>query len=330
MHSEEVLTGMNSYMLQHLTFYLIVCGVCITVMITEWIGHRLLFSADPNSIVFNELPAIGSAVFVVFVAAALMTPPSSFSLLLFVLGVTKLGFPEILMQCWTAFNVSIRVTNKQTTPQSTFAFITNYLGAVGLMLHHFMMVTIFAGSMTHVLSYGDSVSYNFNMNMILFLVLFQHLLHQLLGSFGLAATLLIGTIEFFFQWYIVSALGEAPTTITAVAVFSLALSHWLMTPLFIFNGTPHSRGQHEVLAAEERNEELRAPTAKYDADARSARNVIGAARSGASLQQRRKARKSMVAAMHDNTGPSPSKTVALEDFEVGAVGLTSNTNSTAV
>jgi hypothetical protein len=243
----------------------------------------------------------------VFVAAALMTPPSSFSLLLFILGVTKLGFPEILMQCWTAFGVPIRITTKPVTPVTTKEFIVNYLGAVGLMLHHFMMVTIFAGSMSHVLNYGDYVSYQFNMNMILFLVLIQHLLHQLCGFFGLAATLLIGIVEFIFQWYVISAIGEAPTTITAVAVFSLALSHWLMAPLFIFLGTPHHRGEHEVQLVEEQEEELRRENLQgSDSQARSARNVIGAARSGEALRQRRKRRQTLVAALQES-GASPQK-----------------------
>eukprot|EP00967_Tisochrysis_lutea_P031539 scaffold37189_cov31-Tisochrysis_lutea.AAC.6 len=39
---------------------------------------------------------------------ALITPPSAFSLLLFMLGVTKLGYPEILMQCWKTWDISIR------------------------------------------------------------------------------------------------------------------------------------------------------------------------------------------------------------------------------
>jgi hypothetical protein len=46
------------------------------------------------------------------------------------------------------------------------------------MLHHFMMCTFFAGSMSHVLVFEDHNAYRFSLNTILFLVLLQHLLHQ--------------------------------------------------------------------------------------------------------------------------------------------------------
>jgi hypothetical protein len=46
------------------------------------------------------------------------------------------------------------------------------------MLHHFMMCTFFAGSMAHVLVFEDMVGYRFSLNTILFMVLLQHLLHQ--------------------------------------------------------------------------------------------------------------------------------------------------------
>jgi hypothetical protein len=166
------------------------------------------------------------------------------------------------------------------------------------------MVSVFAGSMVHVLNYGDVVSYGFNMNMVLFLVLVQHLIHQLWDGISLIATLLSGIVEVIFQWYIISAMGEGPTTLANVAVLSLALSHWLMAPLFILLGTPHQKGEHEVLVAEEKEEELRAES---DPQARSARNVIGAAKSGEALRHRRKRRQELVAAMHESeSGSRPS------------------------
>jgi hypothetical protein len=253
--TEEIWTGMNSYMSQHLMYYLLLGGLCMTVLITEWIGHRILFSADEDSLMFNELPAIGSAVFVVFVAASLMTPPSSFSLLMFVLGVTKLGFPEILIQAWKAFGVNIRATDDPVEDRSWPFFICNFMGAVGLMLHHFMMIAVFAGSMAHVLNFGDPVAYRFNLNVILFFVLSQHFLHQIFGHHQTASAVLIAIVEVFFQWYVVSGLSEAPTTLITVSAFSLALSHWLMAPLFVIHGTPSHNGEHETLAARENVEE---------------------------------------------------------------------------
>ena len=100
--------GMNSYVVQHLMFYLNQAGMCLTIIIVEWIGHRFLFAAAPDSLMFHEFPAIGNAVFVIFVGVTLMTPSSAFSVLLFILGVTKLGYPDILLQCWTVWDIKLR------------------------------------------------------------------------------------------------------------------------------------------------------------------------------------------------------------------------------
>ena len=89
-HTEPLISSTNMYILMHLQYYLLFAGMCTTIIIIEWIGHRFFFSADKSSVMYNEIPAVCSAVFVIFVATALLTPTSAFSLVLFVLGVTKL------------------------------------------------------------------------------------------------------------------------------------------------------------------------------------------------------------------------------------------------
>ena len=71
--SEPVLSNMNTYISMHriLMFYLLFAGMAMTIIIIEWIGHRY-FGVSKNSIFYNEVPKVGSAVFVIFVSIALI------------------------------------------------------------------------------------------------------------------------------------------------------------------------------------------------------------------------------------------------------------------
>ena len=143
--SEPVLSSnMNTYISMHLMFYLLFAGMAMTIIIIEWIGHRY-FGVSKNSIFYNEVPKVGSAVFVIFVSIALIK------------------------------------------------------------------------------------------NVILFLVLFQHLIYQFYNVAGPFTVIFAGIVEVFFQSFVFANLGEASTTLTAVSIFSLALSHWLMMPLAILH-----------------------------------------------------------------------------------------------
>lgn len=200
----------------------------------------------------------------------LITSTLSFALLLFVSLCAHQGYPDILLQSWKTWNIKVRPeededevinqmedmaskaprvradsvtkhasyegSDKQDEGNTNVTFVVNFLAAVGLMLHHFMMCAVFAGHMAHILTYDDWAGYSFSLNTILFCVLLQHLLHQLWGSLPVTCTIMIGVVEVFFQWFIVSAIGESGTTITTISVLSLLLSHWLMMPLAVFSG----------------------------------------------------------------------------------------------
>lgn len=179
------------------------------------------------------------------------------------------GYPDILLQSWKAWGIKVRPevdeddvdaikrdetasprvrsdsvtkhasyegSDEQDASYTNVTFVVNFLAAVGLMLHHFMMCAVFAGHMAHILTYDDWAGYSFSLNTILFCVLLQHLLHQLWGSLPVTCTIMIGVVEVFFQWFIVSAIGESGTTITTISVLSLLMSHWLMMPLAVFSG----------------------------------------------------------------------------------------------
>ena len=285
-HSETILSGLNMYIVLHITFYLLATAMYMVVILLEWIGHRVYSAAFVTSILNVELPVVGDAIFVLFVAIAITTPTSSFSLMLFIIGVTKLGNPEILKQCWIVWDIpltedtptptegpsatasrakpamstnrrrtllraasvlirkpSMEVKKRKGASVISVDQVVSYLAAVGLMLHHFMMCTVFAGNMAHVLTFDedDIASFSFTLQMILFLVLAQHVVHQLFsnGIFPFSDQLgliLLIVIEVSFQWYCYSNLRSSPTTLTTVAVFSLALSHVLMAPEMFLHG----------------------------------------------------------------------------------------------
>eukprot|EP00967_Tisochrysis_lutea_P031540 scaffold37189_cov31-Tisochrysis_lutea.AAC.7 len=50
---------------------------------------------------------------------------------------------------------------------------------------------------------------------------------------GVVVLAFIGIVELFFQWFVISNLGEAGTSLVAISVLSLAMSHWLMMPLAV-------------------------------------------------------------------------------------------------
>ena len=101
-NSEHILSGLNSYQLQHLLYYVMLVGTFITIMTLEWIGFRMHSSATSHWIK-SELSLLGDAIFVTFVTGALIYPDSSFSYVLFLIGTSKGLYPQILMTLWNAY-----------------------------------------------------------------------------------------------------------------------------------------------------------------------------------------------------------------------------------
>jgi hypothetical protein len=117
--------------------------------------------------------------------------------------------------------------------------------------------------MAHILAYDDWVGFNFSLNTILFCVLVQHLLHQLWGSLPITCTIMLAIVEVFFQWFIISSIGEAGTTVTTISVLSLMLSHWLMMPLAAYSGFSskslhRSEIQEQAIESDSEDEYVRA------------------------------------------------------------------------
>lgn len=71
------------------------------------------------------------------------------------------------------------------------------------------------------------------MRVVLFLVLAQHLILQLMGGSNIVAVSLLAVTEFFFQHFAISFIGESGSILLCTAVFKLLISHWLVLPAFV-------------------------------------------------------------------------------------------------
>jgi len=103
-YTEPVFGYTNKYILGHLLFYMLLSGTLMSIIVIEWVGHRFYGSLAGTALAV-ELPKVGHILFVVFVSAGMLLPQGVMSLLVFLMGVTKLGYPEVCMSVWMAFEV---------------------------------------------------------------------------------------------------------------------------------------------------------------------------------------------------------------------------------
>ena len=104
-YSETLMSYTNTFIMNHMMFYMLLMGTCSIVIITEWLGHHFYLGHQDGEILGSEIPQLGHAAFVLAVSVALLTPPSVMTVLVFIVGLTKVGYPEMLINCWLAFGV---------------------------------------------------------------------------------------------------------------------------------------------------------------------------------------------------------------------------------
>eukprot|EP01047_Picozoa_sp_COSAG01_P021925 COSAG01_NODE_1287_length_10887_cov_17.346924_11_plen_966_part_01 len=107
-YTEPFMSLTNTYILNHLMFYMLLMGTCSMVVISEWIGHHFYLGFHDGEILGSEIPMFGHAAFVLAVSVSLLTHPSVMTVLVFILGITKVGYPETLINCWLAFGVAVK------------------------------------------------------------------------------------------------------------------------------------------------------------------------------------------------------------------------------
>ena len=107
-------------------------------------------------------------------------------------------------------------------------FSIHFLCGCGIMLHHFSLIMIFIASSLDLL-FTEDYAFAHGLTGILFLVLFQHVVGQIVVG-GLLKLGLLTVNEIFFQWFAISALADAGGSIGTVGTLGLMASHFLMAP----------------------------------------------------------------------------------------------------
>ena len=92
----------NGFIANHLVYFLMFTGFEIMCVTTEWVGYEYHFHCETHNKLSRYLPLIGHSVFVVFVSLAYMLPPSAMSGIVFLVGITQLGYPEMIMRSFNA------------------------------------------------------------------------------------------------------------------------------------------------------------------------------------------------------------------------------------
>ena len=77
--------------------------------------------------------------------------------------------------------------------------------------------------------FTEELAYQMGLISILFLVLLQHLVAQIVPS-ALVKGLILLVIELFFQWFAISSISDAGSSLGTVGTLGLMVSHFLMTP----------------------------------------------------------------------------------------------------
>uniref|UniRef100_A0A7S2MWZ0 Uncharacterized protein n=1 Tax=Haptolina brevifila TaxID=156173 RepID=A0A7S2MWZ0_9EUKA len=295
-HSEGVFGAMNLYIASHLTWCLMFIAFETMCLILEWTGYAYYFASDKGGFLRSFLPMVGRIVFVVFCSLAFTMPPSAMSGLLFIVGITQVGHPEMIMQSFNAAGINPEPadTGKQASPSDEMAstagmtqadptvtshrvttglrrrhkiqrqasifhrpsvvnqvnaFLTTTpqddqltwvdlisggverMSAVGVCLHHMSMICVYLGYSLNILFTPQRILY-LGVRLVIFLVLVQHLIFQLVGAtfFGISGLIIS---EYLFQHYSISYMGECGSTLLTTSIFKLMLSHYLMLPLIV-------------------------------------------------------------------------------------------------
>lgn len=194
------------------------------------------------------------------------------TLILFVLGVTKAGYPEVLMACWAAHGVPIeppetfKVKSDHASkhkdkrkirfkvPDINFSFhmhhwttkayrASQHLAATGLMLHHLTMVNVIIAFfltnqgghskyLLHQEHVDAAISFNIGLLGVLYLVLVQHVIFQCIPNMPVRCVFL-GFVEIIFQWFALANILETNSNILSTSILTLCVSHWLMFPIIL-------------------------------------------------------------------------------------------------
>ena len=105
---------------------------------------------------------------------------------------------------------------------------------IGLLLHHSTMSFIFATGSLH-LNFTDPSLEQFGVLSVLGFVLSQHFISQIIPAPTLLRNAILLLIEIFFQWYVFSSLSHVGSTMLAVGLLCLAISHWLFILSVVVN-----------------------------------------------------------------------------------------------
>jgi hypothetical protein len=107
-------------------------------------------------------------------------------------------------------------------------FFVHFSSGCGLMLHHFSLVMIYCGSSLHLM-FTEELMFQMGLISILFLVLLQHLVAQIVPA-ALFKGLILLVIEVFFQWFAINSISDAGSSLGTVGTLGLMVSHFLMAP----------------------------------------------------------------------------------------------------
>ena len=303
-NTEPLLSHLNLYQDRHLLFYLFFTATVCLVLALEWLGAR--FHARCSGWLSFDMSHLGHAGFTAFVFVSLYFPQSSFSYVIFCIGVTKCLYPEIHLTLWFAFvkhevkaavryemtkqwrtdtrdsrhsaagirgsfkkaagividkaetltgldldgdgkvgGVAVRVQMLNTSllvdkmsagsiasenidlnVKKTTAFFIHFFAGCGLMLHHISLIIIFCASSLHLL-FTEDYAFAQGLSGVIFLVLVQHVLSQVVMNALIQAALLV-VVEIYFQWFAISAMSESGSSLGCVGTLGLMASHYFM------------------------------------------------------------------------------------------------------
>ena len=277
-YTEPTFGAVNGFIADHLVYLLMFTGFEMCCLIFEWSGYEYYYNSTSTNRMRAMLPEIGHICFVVFVALAYTMPPSAFSGLLFLIGITQGGHPEMMLQSFNAsalvhtelkeepeeddhrksvlrrrsFNARSAVVHSHQMVWSKMSWmeftetILQRMSAVGVCLHHMSMVCVYLGYSLHILYTPDRMLFT-GVRVVIFLVLVQHLISQLFGTGKVGLALLI-TTEYFFQHFTISYMGEAGSLLLTTSCFKLLMSHWFMMPIMVWAAIKPLLGHKEAVA----------------------------------------------------------------------------------
>ena len=308
--------------------YMLCFAMIIFALLLEWMGFMLYSRADKDGLFMKLFPQIGDIGFVLFITTAFVFPASSFTVIIFAIGVTKIMRPEVLLAIWVVADLDYqeeeqgialprsvtmvvanrtssmarsattrdgksstgrismgdalmgrsmprrtaaadrsrgagergpRMERRTSTTEKAVELMKNagesVIGfasdsakrvvvtiseeklataekvallsqCVGLLLHHSTMSFIFATGSLH-LFYTDRSLEVFGVWSMLFFVLSQHFVSQVVPQPTMLRNALLLLIEIFFQWFVLSSLSHVGSTMLCVGLLCLAISHWL-------------------------------------------------------------------------------------------------------